>query len=806
LSRFFSIIFISSLFGASVILLIYKTSLFFIDRKKSVLVSLAFGLGTPIFYYSTVFMGVITATLLSFLSFYFVLKDKIEGIDRKYYYLIGILSGFSIVIEYFIVIIPIFIILYVLINQDKESLKRLFIGLFIGLTPLLIYNAVIFGTPFEVTAYHVDSDFFKFLKCRNDPGGLFCTTSDMPQLNLYEKFMFILPRIIVLPSRGLLFYSPLLIISFIGLYLTKENNGQLKMFIAGITLSFVIFNTLYFFWFAGHSFGPRYLIPIIPFLSIPFLFEVKNPNFGRFGTVILVILISVSIFHNFLGFNNWRDISTIPIDKYSETLKSTDILSNPLYEDCLNNFIEHGPRSQLLLGLKEGDLELSYMTPYFKNVILFVLPMGFLTLNLTYLPLFLVVVIFLLIWYVDIKKFISKFNKNLFYITVAIAIIFFILFFLNNDSIYYGDSWYPKDEKSPKRWMSQNGTINLFSTNNLDTNLNISMDTYLKPRHLKIFLNSKKIGSYLIGSTNEDVLIPDVKLKRGANTLKFYTEEGCEFPIEKNHSGVQCLSVSFNEYSMLSKEEILESNDIYYYNWYDEFGKNKNKRWMSKEGRISIFSNNTIFRPSFRSHSFLNNRTIQFRIDSMDVGRISIPARSNLYSLPIIIPKFNNEIRLESLDGCDIPHKINASDEDDRCLSVFIEGLDLSKGNNILKMIGEGSYDGWHVQENPFSTPFRWMSQNASLPIFNNRKETFDLKLNITSYSRKRTLYIYNNKKLILERNIIPNKYENVTIGLKHNLNDLKFYSESGCSRPSSIENISDDRCLSFRFENMVIV
>jgi hypothetical protein len=73
---------------------------------------------------------------------------------------------------------------------------------------------------------------------------------------------------IISPSRGLFVFSPILLFSIFGfLVRIKERQSEaLDFCLVGIVIAHWIVISLYQFWWAGHSFGPRYFSDMIPYL------------------------------------------------------------------------------------------------------------------------------------------------------------------------------------------------------------------------------------------------------------------------------------------------------------------------------------------------------------------------------------------------------------------------------------------------------------------------------------------------------------------------------------------------------------
>jgi hypothetical protein len=147
-------------------------------------------------------------------------------------------------------------------------------GVFIGVLPLLLYNYVIFGNFLDFTYYHMDPVIWPHLVGKSG--------FDFP------PNLLIVARLLIDPYRGLFFYSPILIFSLVGLlYMVKRY--KLEALLVSFIFSYLLLvNACWWAWDGGTSFGPRHLLPTIPFLIIPLLFSIKNIPLSILKPLIIV--------------------------------------------------------------------------------------------------------------------------------------------------------------------------------------------------------------------------------------------------------------------------------------------------------------------------------------------------------------------------------------------------------------------------------------------------------------------------------------------------------------------------------------
>jgi len=102
----------------------------------------------------------------------------------------------------------------------------------------------------------------------------------------------------------------------------------------------------------------------------------------------------------------------------------------------------------------------------------------------------------------------------------------------------------------------------------------------------------------------------------------------------------------------------------------------------------------------------------------------------------------------------------------------------------------------------------RWMSQNATLLLFNKNKESIKMcfSFEIQSFNKTRNLIIYLNNLPIGNYRVEEKEMIYQEVNLIPGVNELKFYSEEGCERPTDIGlRECDLRCLSFKIDKIRI-
>jgi len=277
---------IPSAFAGSLLFILCET----ISKNvlKAYLATIAIALGTMVLPFSDIFFGHQLAGALLFSSFFliFQLKIKPEPISKPAYIsLIGFLLGTAFITEYTTAVMVLVLgVYYAYITYSKLSFKwirssimPIMLSGILPLAILMIYNSLCFGNPFSIGYEHLANQY---------------------QASMAQGFMGISwPQPIVLfyltfhPARGLFWQSPVLLMSLIGLfYLWRNKNYRHEGIVITIAfISFILINAGYYMWWGGASFGPRHLIPMLLFLSIPLVMLPKRLN----TLVIILCIISI---------------------------------------------------------------------------------------------------------------------------------------------------------------------------------------------------------------------------------------------------------------------------------------------------------------------------------------------------------------------------------------------------------------------------------------------------------------------------------------------------------------------------------
>lgn len=237
------------------------------NAEKALTAALAVALGTMLWPYSAVYYGHVLAGAFLMLAFYllFSMRHTSRSASLAGFAAAGLAMGLAFISEYTTaLLIPVLILyaVYVLRGEKLASIARLGLaGSLAAAIPLALvfaYNAAAFSNPLALGYSFEASNTFQ---------------EGMSQgfMGIHHPSLGVLYHITLDPRFGLFWLSPVLLLAPIGFLAALRNTeyrseGLLSLYCLGAMLAM---NAGYYLWWGGNAFGPRLIIPALPFFIVP---------------------------------------------------------------------------------------------------------------------------------------------------------------------------------------------------------------------------------------------------------------------------------------------------------------------------------------------------------------------------------------------------------------------------------------------------------------------------------------------------------------------------------------------------------
>ncbi|MEO6014207.1 MAG: hypothetical protein ABIQ30_11575 [Devosia sp.] len=233
------------------------------SRQGALFGSLAIAIGSPFFFWSTTFFS--HSLVGSLLVFMLALAIERERWDWWHGVFIGLLAGTMVVVDFvggLVAAIAGIVLVIAMWRPTIAAHLRFAAGVVaaavLGVLPLLIYNKLAFGSPFQLGYMSVVG--FEGMKT-----GFFGI--GMPNPAIVWELLFGV-------YRGLLPYVPVLLLVPYGLWAMGRRPGNLPIAVAvfAVSLALILINAGYYYWHGGWSAGPRHIVPMLPLLGLALAF------------------------------------------------------------------------------------------------------------------------------------------------------------------------------------------------------------------------------------------------------------------------------------------------------------------------------------------------------------------------------------------------------------------------------------------------------------------------------------------------------------------------------------------------------
>ena len=225
-------------------------------------VAMMLGLGTMLLPFAGAFFSHVLSATLAFAAFVLLQRERRDR-DVRILVAAGVLAGLAVVVELPLVVVAAGLGAYALVDAPRmRRLAGFGAGLVAGVLPLAAYDQWAFGSAFKTgyaDAVLVVGTSGHDVIGANDQGFFGLTR---PHLDAAFDLLF--------AERGLFLLTPVTAVAVAALpLLARAGRRREAVLVGGLAIALLLYNASYYLPFGGGTPGPRFLIPLLPFLALP---------------------------------------------------------------------------------------------------------------------------------------------------------------------------------------------------------------------------------------------------------------------------------------------------------------------------------------------------------------------------------------------------------------------------------------------------------------------------------------------------------------------------------------------------------
>jgi hypothetical protein len=225
--------------------------------------AVALALGTMLLPYATLYTAHVPAAMLGFAAFAVLFAERQGSASFGRLAAAGALAGFSLVVDLPMGLVTVLLACYAAARGPVLARAAAYAaGALAGVAPLMAFNQWAFGS---VTHESYAGAVLNAGQTGHDQLGLNSAGFfgiAVPSLNVAARLLLV--------NRGLLVATPVVAAALAGLVLLYRRRWRAEaVTIALLVAAYLTYNAAYSPPFGGDSAGPRFLIPLLPFLALP---------------------------------------------------------------------------------------------------------------------------------------------------------------------------------------------------------------------------------------------------------------------------------------------------------------------------------------------------------------------------------------------------------------------------------------------------------------------------------------------------------------------------------------------------------